>query len=817
MATKEKIIQIPKQLQKDTLRFCFVNYKVPYPKEWQNKAYKYNDPKLLARINTGGNYGVIGGYGNLMIVDADTQKVVDAFSVFGDTFTIKTGAEEGKHFYFFVPGLNKSYALAQETKESTPENLIFENIGHITSKGRMVVAPGCKHYKQLSNRKFEPTGKKYEVLKDAAIKVITAEQLQAVIKPFTSTEIRKQQTTQAEAKTDYTNSIDIPISIVAEKMSDLEKKAPGYRGHNPDHPQSKSRMDLAIDTKKNWWMCGACASSGYGFGNALYLIALNEGILHCHECKKGGLRGDKFLQVKKLAIEKYGVSPDVFPEKKKRKAKVTQDRIDLLEKHGVYLTKKDKITGEEVRTGRINCILLARAIMDMNYHFKRIVDENTGQDDIIYYRDGYYHLGGEDIAKGEVDEFLKKDASDYRRNEVMKAIKYKLSNRIDRDELEPDPRYINMDNGIYNIETEKIQPHSHDFLFLNKITTKYDPDAECPKIKKFYSQVLYEKDISVKQEEAGLMFYRKHVFERAFVSLGGGANGKGTSEYLFMRAIGRRNYSTRSLTDLTENTFAKAELYAKMANFGGEISSKYMKDSSVLKRITGGEEITAERKGKTGYSFLPYSILCFNANELPKHKDKTYAFYRRWVCVVYPNTFMESDPDTNSNLRSELTTPEELSGFFNWAMAGLKRVLKDGKLTYNDYVNGEPVYDMLSQPESIFIDDYLTNVTDVFLTTDEVYEKYKIWAENRKYQIQSKSLLTQKIKNRFEESDVKVKAKNKKVKEENGESVSKRCYVNLTWTTDEDDVCKNRADEISLDTFTKTQNKCNLFPTGEKQ
>ena len=476
-------------------------------------------------------------------------------------------------------------------------------------------------------------------------------------------------------------------------------------------------------------------------------------------------------------------------------------KIGLLEEYGVYETKEDKTTGKMVRTGKINCIRLAKVIMDMNYHFKRIFDENTGQDDIIYYKDGYYHLGGEDIAKGETDEFLGDDATDYRRNEVMKAIKYKLSNRIERDKIEPDPRYINMENGIYDIETKTLQKHTPDFLFLNKIPIKYDPDADCPKIKKFYSEVLYEEDISVRQEQAGLLFYRKHLFERAFVDIGGGANGKGTNEYLFMRAIGNRNYSTRSLTELMENKFARADLYAKLANFCGEISGKYIKDSSNFKRITGGEEITAERKHKGGFNFMPYAQLCFNANELPKHKDKTYAFYRRWVCTVYPNIYKESDSKTDPNKKYEITTSEELSGFFNWAMIGLKRVLKNKKLSYSDYVDGEPVYDLLSQPENMFIDDYLTNVKDVFLTTDDVYEKYKMWAENRKYQIQSKSHLTQKIQNRFKDAEVKVKAKIKRVKEDNGKSVSKRCYVNLTWITDDEDVRKDLADEISLESF----------------
>jgi len=142
----------------------------------------------------------------------------------------------------------------------------------------------------------------------------------AAIGPFLAENIRKKYETQTEAKTeDIVNTINIPIEPVVKKIieehPDWYKAAnPGYRGHNPTHPDSKSRMDLAIDTKKNWWICGRCAPNGYGFGNTLYFIALVEGVLQCHECKKGGLRGDKFLQVKKLAIEKYGIDEKLFPK-----------------------------------------------------------------------------------------------------------------------------------------------------------------------------------------------------------------------------------------------------------------------------------------------------------------------------------------------------------------------------------------------------------------------------------------------------------------------------------------------------------------------
>ena len=758
--------------------------KRPSIKSWDKyKNTRATKEKIQEWIDNGlfKNIGIIGGHvsNDLVIIDIDDESIPDLLELKFDKI-LESGAwpsKTGKGYQIWMKHHNDPGGIKRPIKHKI----------EFRSNNGYCVAPPSTH----------PNGKNYHfigvkdftelsVLKDKDVKSIFNDFKEKIGKKWNiTTEKYASQTKTGEAK-DYPECISIALKTITKHPMRYYVMY-GIASH---FAMNHVPQDMTMQKIKQFNMKKCIPPHDNNIVESLVNGAYKPDAHHY---------GCEFWR------DDAGLCP--YEEESECQWGKKKARRELLKKYKVYETKKDKKTGKIIKTGKINCIRLAKAIMDMNYHFKRIVDESTGQDDIIYYEDGYYHLGGEDIAKGETDEFLKDDAIGYRRNEVMKAIKYKLSNRLDRDKLEPDPRYINMDNGIYDIKTGELLPHSPDFMFLNKITTKYDPNADCPKIKKFYSEVLYEKDILVKQEEAGLLFYRKHVFERAFVSLGGGANGKGTSEYLFMRAIGRRNYSTRSLTDLTDNTFAKAELYAKMANFGGEISSKYMKDSSVMKRITGGEEITAERKGKTGFSFLPYSILCFNANELPKHKDKTYAFYRRWVVVVYPNTFMESNPNTNSTLRDELTTPEELSGFFNWAMIGLKRIFKDEKLTYNDYVDGEPVYDMLSQPESIFIDDYLTNVPEVFLTTDAVYEKYKIWAENRKYQIQSKSLLTQKILNRFKDNDIKVKAKIKRIKE-NDKSVSKRCYVNLTWTADADDIRKDQVEEIiPLEKFGKKRQK----------
>src|SRR3990167_11154243 len=94
-------IKIPKSLQKEEIRFVLLNLKKPFEKEWQNKGYRYDDPKLLDWISKGNNYGVIGGYGNLRFIDCDDKKFAEELKrKLPPTLTVETGSG-GIHFYFF--------------------------------------------------------------------------------------------------------------------------------------------------------------------------------------------------------------------------------------------------------------------------------------------------------------------------------------------------------------------------------------------------------------------------------------------------------------------------------------------------------------------------------------------------------------------------------------------------------------------------------------------------------------------------------------------------------------------------------------------
>lgn len=64
-------------------------------------------------------------------------------------------------------------------------------------------------------------------------------------------------------------------------------------------------------------------------------------------------------------------------------------------------------------------------------------------------------------------------------------------------------------------------------MFFNKLPVKYDPDAKCPLIDEFLQDVLTEQDDrKVFYELGGFCLLKDYRFEKAFMFIGEGRNGK---------------------------------------------------------------------------------------------------------------------------------------------------------------------------------------------------------------------------------------------------------------------------------------------------
>lgn len=132
-----------------------------------------------------------------------------------------------------------------------------------------------------------------------------------------------------------------------------------------------------------------------------------------------------------------------------------------------------------------------------------------------------------------------------------------------------------------------------------------------------------------------------------------------------------------------ETRFATAELYGKLANIDADLSKKALKNTGILKKLTGGDYIPTEKKFRSPFQFVSNTKLLFSANEIPITEDETDAFFSCLIIINFPNQFVGKKDDPYLFI----TTDEELSGLLRIILRRLPRVLKEGISTTSSSID----------------------------------------------------------------------------------------------------------------------------------
>jgi putative DNA primase/helicase len=330
------------------------------------------------------------------------------------------------------------------------------------------------------------------------------------------------------------------------------------------------------------------------------------------------------------------------------------------------------------------------------HYFNSIKQDKISE--IWVYENGIRKPNGEAVIKELCRNLFEKSYTPQRANKVIAKIE--ADSFIEADEFfkkeGENLLEIATPNGILDLKTKELKPFSPNKYFFSKINAVYNPEAKCPKIKQFLREILRdEESVNVAFELIGFLLFRKYFIQVAFMLLGDGENAKGVFGSLVRRFIGETNLCSIALNQLTGDSFSCEGLFGKLGNFSGDISNSDLKDTGMFKQLCSGTDlITAHRKFKRDLIFMNYSKLIFSCNELPKVYDFSYGFWRRWLILEFPYTFLkESEYELRKNepnikkanplIIDEITTEEELSGLLNEALLGLERLLKNKQFSYS--------------------------------------------------------------------------------------------------------------------------------------
>lgn len=330
--------------------------------------------------------------------------------------------------------------------------------------------------------------------------------------------------------------------------------------------------------------------------------------------------------------------------------------------------------------------------------------------------------------------------------EYIKSYKHVSRQKIDNEQH----KYINFNNGLFNLETWMFIPHTPEIRSIAQVDTNYDPNAKCPKILKYLEDCeLKDHSLNVLIEFAGYCLTTDVKMQRSLLLYGVGSNGKSVFINLLRKILGNGLVSNESLHQLEEDRFRVANLYGKTLNAFPDLKDNPLQTNDVFKRLTGNDMMTGERKGQQSFDFINTAKLLFAANKPPSIGEMGgYAFYRRWMLIEFKHKF--EDDEIDKYIIDKLSIEEEKSGFVNLMLEGLKRIFENGDFSYKYTVEEtQLMYECQSNNVKVFNDLCLgdcDNLGEEPTEKKELYGYYKTWCEINNLVPVSSTMFTQKLK-----------------------------------------------------------------------
>jgi len=311
------------------------------------------------------------------------------------------------------------------------------------------------------------------------------------------------------------------------------------------------------------------------------------------------------------------------------------------------------------------------------------------------------------------------------KSEIVEALKQVGRLKIPQ---EPPKFWIQFKDSVYDIKPKKSQitPNKvslttyHEYFMTNPIPYSVADLPLTPNIDKLFNEWVGKEYTETLYELIAYCCYPAYPIQLIFSLWGNGSNGKSQFLKILNKFIGKENITSTELDVLTNNRFESFKLYKKLICTIGETNFGILSNTSLIKKLTGGDLIGFEKKNKDPFDDYNYAKIIISSNSLPTSEDTSDGFYRRWLIIEFPNEFK----DTGQEIW-ETIPEEEYEALAHKCLLLLPELLKRGTFTrQGDLKIRKEKYISVSNPLSIFIKTYCTIGEDKMISYNRLYTFY---------------------------------------------------------------------------------------------
>lgn len=331
----------------------------------------------------------------------------------------------------------------------------------------------------------------------------------------------------------------------------------------------------------------------------------------------------------------------------------------------------------------VNCPKLAAYVREhLKYVFVQDAASKLSTPLKYVYQDGCYHLCSDDRMKGYIKKFITDYDESFLQMKQVDEVYRQLStdlNIVDSNCLNQDENIINFQNGILNLDTMELQPHSPNILSTIQIPCNWNgADAPTPVFDSFMDSFTEGREdvrkLLLQFMGVCISNIKGWRLKKALFLIGEGDTGKSQLKGLTEKLLGAGNYIGIDL-DRIEARFGTSAIYGKRLAGSSDMKFLTIKELEVFKQCTGGDALFAEFKGLSAFHFIYDGLLWFCANRAPKFGgDQGDWVYDRMMIINCHNVIPVEKRDRK--LLDKLYAERE--GIVYKAVMALKEVIANG-------------------------------------------------------------------------------------------------------------------------------------------
>lgn len=323
----------------------------------------------------------------------------------------------------------------------------------------------------------------------------------------------------------------------------------------------------------------------------------------------------------------------------------------------------------------------------------------------------------------------------------LKAVVERARDLLEVDQRyfkDQDCRYLNLANGIFNIDAQTFGEFNSQHPICEKMQVKYDPDAKCDVfLGGFLKRILGSEDIDLLQRYCGQLLQGVNYSQKILILTGDSGWGKSSLMKILGKIIGWNRVGIIR-EQLYQDEYELGHYQGKHLLYHPDMPTQFLnqKNSSIFKQLVGGDPLWVETKGSDERKIIegnfPVILACNGKPQICIDQD-TDAWARRLIVL----SFKKPASDWHLGKLAELIVGREQSGILNWMLEGRQKLVNARLqlLQTPDQQTRASVLLLGSESPQAFVRGCLIKKKDAAMGVVELYENYQKWC--RKHQLQS--------------------------------------------------------------------------------